>query len=358
MKNLLLLFGGQSSEHTVSCNSAASLIPFVDRELFDLVLVGITRKGEWLLTKAAPEKIASGEWEADADNCPAFLSPSRSMQGLQVISSEKIVSIPVDVVYPVMHGELCEDGAIQGLFELSGIPYVGPDICASACSMDKSVTKLVVAPSGVRQARYVLVTKAELNADAEAAARRVEDKLETGYPFFVKPASAGSSVGVTKAHNREELLAAFEKAVRVCKKILVEETIVGREVEVAVLGNEEPQASCVGEVLAANEFYDFEAKYENAASRTVIPAEISAEDSEHLREAAVKVYRALGCEGMSRVDFFLCPDGEVVFNEINTLPGFTQISMYPKLWEESGIPYTRLLTKLCELAIERGTRMK
>ena len=356
MKNLLLLFGGQSSEHAVSRISVSSLIPFVDRNVFHVYIVGITKAGEWFLTKASPEKIADGQWEKDPENLPVFLSPNRAFPGLQVVTDQGLNSIPVDVVFPVMHGELCEDGAMQGLLEMCGIPYVGPDICASACSMDKSITKLIVAPSGVRQARYVLVTAADLDADANAAADKVEQELDGGYPFFVKPASAGSSVGVTKAHDREELMNAFEEARRVCRKILVEETIVGREVEVAVLGNENPKASCVGEVLAANEFYDFDAKYENATSRTVIPAQIPEEASEKLRASAVKVYRALGCEGLSRVDFFLLPDGDVVFNEINTLPGFTQISMYPKLWETSGIPYSELLVRLCDFAIERNRR--
>lgn len=358
MKTVLLLFGGQSSEHAVSCQSTASLIPFVDETALQIVTVGITRTGAWLLTEPDPEKIASGAWEKDPASRPAFLSPSRAMPGLQVMTDEGLRSIPVDVVFPVMHGELCEDGAIQGLFELCGLPYVGPDVCASACSMDKAVTKLVAASSGVRQARYALATDAELRVDPEAAADKVEREIGTGYPYYVKPASAGSSVGVTKAHDRAELLEAFQKAVKVCKKVLIEETIVGREVEVAVLGNDEPQASCVGEVLAANEFYDFEAKYENAASRTEIPAKIAPEHAEKLRRAAVRVYRALGCAGLSRVDFFLLPDGDVVFNEINTLPGFTKISMYPMLWAESGIPYPALITKLCELAIARGVRMK
>lgn len=358
MKTLLLVFGGQSSEHAVSCQSAASLIPFVDEAAFRLVTVGITRAGAWLLTEPDPAKIASGAWEKDGASRPAFLSPSRAMPGLQVVTEAGLQSIPVDVAFPVMHGELCEDGAIQGLFELCGLPYVGPDVCASACCMDKSVTKLVAASSGVRQARYALVTDAELRDDPEAAADKVERKIGTGYPFFVKPASAGSSVGVTKAHDRAELLGGMEKAAKVCRKLLIEETIVGREVEVAVLGNDEPQASCVGEVLAANEFYDYEAKYENAASRTEIPAKLRPADAEKLREAAVRVYRALGCAGLSRVDFFLLEGGEVVFNEINTLPGFTKISMYPMLWAESGIAYPALITRLCELAIERGVRMK
>ena len=357
MKNLLLLFGGQSSEHVVSRNSAGSLLPSVSRDEFNIMTVGITRSGAWYLTKATPERIASGEWEHDPENRPAFLSPNRAMRGLQVVTDKGLVSMPVDVVFPLMHGELCEDGAIQGLLEMCGLPYVGPDVCASACCMDKSVTKLVIAPTGIRQAKYVLVTKADLDADAAAAAERVERELGTGYPIFVKPASAGSSVGVTKAHDRTELLLAFEKAVKVCKKIMAEEAITGHEVEVGVLGNADPQASCVGEILAANEFYDYEAKYENEASRTVIPAEIPEEASEKLRSAAVTVFRALSCEGMARVDFFLTPDGEVVFNEINTLPGFTRISMYPKLWEARGLSYPRLISRLCELAVERGNRM-
>ena len=357
MRNLLVLFGGQSSEHTVSRNSTASLLPFIDRTEFNVIVVGITKKGAWFYTEAEPASIADGSWESDPNNLTAFISPNRALPGLQVLRDGILETLPVDVVYPVMHGELCEDGAIQGLMELSGIPYVGPDICASACSMDKTVTKLVAALSGVRQAKYAIVTSDELSKDPVAAAVRTETEIGTGYPLFVKPASAGSSVGVTKAHSRDELITAFHTAAKVFHKVLIEECIVGREVEVAVLGNKDPQASCVGEVLAANDFYDFEAKYENAASRTVIPADISEEASEKLRQAAVAVYRSLGCEVMSRVDFFLLPDGDIVFNEINTLPGFTKISMYPKLWEECGIPYSQLLTKLCEFAIERGCRM-
>lgn len=357
MKNLLLLFGGQSSEHEVSCSSTGSLIPYIDRAEFAVTTVGITKQGAWYLTHAEPGQIASGEWERLESNRPAFLSPSRAMPGLQVVEDGALRSIPVDVVFPVMHGELCEDGAIQGLLELCGLPYVGPDVCASACCMDKSVTKRVAAASGVRQAKYAVVTREELRRDPAEAARRVEETLGTGYPMFVKPASAGSSVGVSKAHSREQLLVAFEKAVKICSKVLVEENIVGREVEVAVLGNENPKASVPGEILAANEFYDYEAKYQNAASRTIIPAEIPNDAQEALRKAAVAVYRAMSCEGMARVDFFLVDDREVVFNEINTIPGFTKISMYPKMWEACGLPYSQLLTRLCELAVERGTRM-
>lgn len=348
-----MLFGGQSSEHIVSRNSAASLLPYINRNLFHVLVVGITREGKWFLTQAEPEEISSGAWERCEDNRPAFLSPNRALKGLQVLYDNKVCSLPIDCVFPVMHGQLCEDGAIQGLFELCGIPYVGPNICASACSMDKSITKLLARESGVRQARYCVVNSEEAARDTEATAVYVESRLGA-YPLFIKPASAGSSVGVTKAYNRAELVAAFATAGAVCNKILIEETIVGREVEVAVLGNSNASASVVGEILAANDFYDFDAKYENSASRTVVPANIPKDASVKLRDAAVAVYHALGCEGMARVDFFLLPDGEIVFNEINTLPGFTKISMYPKMWEATGIPYQQLLTKLCELAMERG----
>ena len=356
MVRLLLLFGGQSSEHAVSCTSASVMIPFIDRDRFDVMLVGITKKGEWFLTEASPEEIASGQWEASSTNQTAFLSPNRGMKGLQVIQDGALTSRPVDVVFPVMHGELCEDGAIQGLLELCGIPYVGPNICASACCMDKTMTKQIVAASRVRQAQYAVVMAHEMIDQEVSAAIRVEGSLGE-YPFFVKPASAGSSVGVSKCHNREELLSGLRAAALIDHKILIEENIVGREVEVAVLGNSDPKASVVGEILAANDFYDYNAKYENNASRTIVPADIPSDSSEKLRRAAVTIYKALGCEGMSRVDFFLLPNGDIVFNEINTIPGFTNISMYPKLWEATGIPYVSLLSRLCDLAMERGCKM-
>ena len=357
MMQLLILFGGQSSEHSVSCSSTASLLPHIDTNEIHPFTVGVTREGHWLLTQASPAEIADGSWERRGDNLPAFLSPNRAMRGLQVIREGRIESLPVDCVFPVMHGELCEDGAIQGLLELAGIPYVGPDVCASACCMDKAVTKLVAAASGVRQARCHVVHKAAFAADPESQLRQIEETFRGEYPLFVKPASAGSSVGVSKACDRQELRAAVDSAARVCAKVLVEETIVGREVEVAVLGNLEPKASVVGEILAANEFYDFNAKYENSASRTVVPAPISETASQRLRQAAVAIYQVMGCSGLARVDFFLLEDDEIVFNEINTLPGFTKISMYPMLWQATGIPYGRLITRLCELALERGCRM-
>lgn len=330
------------------------MLPYVDREKFAVSIVGITKDGKWYLTHAAPEEIADGRWETHEDNLPAFLSPNRLFPGLQVLRDGALETIAVDCVHPVMHGELCEDGALQGLLELCGIPYISPGVCASACSMDKTVTKLVAATAGVRQADYIVVTGEEIDTDICAASDRVDTYFKGKYPLFVKPASAGSSVGVSKVHGKEELAQAFLTAKPICRKIMIEEMISGREVEVAVLGNTDPKASVVGEVLAANDFYDFEAKYENAASRTVIPAPISEAASEKLRAAAVAIYRAMGCETLSRVDFFLLEDDSIVFNEINTIPGFTQISMYPKLWEATGLPYGELLKRLYELALERG----
>lgn len=253
-----------------------------------------------------------------------------------------------------MHGELCEDGAIQGLSELCGIPYVGPNIAASACSMDKTLTKVIVATSGIKQAKFYVITKQEIEEKLEDAINSVEMKFNNQYPLFVKPAAAGSSVGISKVYNRIELVRAFQKAIEISSKVLIEETIVGREVEVAVLGNENPRASVVGEVRVPNGFYDYVAKYKNSTSETIIPADISKDESEKLRDAAIKVYQSLGCNVMARVDFFLLPNSEIIFNEINTLPGFTDISMYPKLWEATGASYSELLAKICELAIERG----
>lgn len=354
MKNLLVLFGGQSSEHKVSCKSVASVLENIDKSAFRIYVVGITTAGKWFLTDASLSEIIDGSWEKSEQNLPVVLSSNRAFKGLLVKEAETWMHLDIDCIFPVMHGELCEDGAIQGLFELCGIPYVGPNISASACSMDKTLTKLVAASSGVRQAAFCVLTKQQIDSSLENAIELVENKFNRQYPLFVKPASAGSSVGISKVYNRNDLVIAFEKASNVCSKILIEEMITGREVEVAVLGNESPIASVVGEVLAANDFYDYEAKYENSASKTVIPANIDPVSSEKLRSAAIKVYQALGCSVMSRVDFFLLPGGDIVFNEINTLPGFTTISMYPKLWEASGLSYQDLITELCELAMKRG----
>ena len=250
-----------------------------------------------------------------------------------------------------MHGENCEDGAIQGLLKLAGIPYVGPHVAASAVSMDKTLTKLVVDQAGVPQAAWHLVRKHEVKNHMDHVIAALEAKFQ--YPMFVKPAGTGSSVGVSKAANREALDKALHDAAKFDEKILVEEFINGREIEVAVMGNSSPVASCCGEIDSGAEFYDYEAKYVTDTSTAYVPARISEEVEEQVRELAVQVYSAIGCQGLSRVDFFVTyEDNRIVFNEINTLPGFTSISMYPKLFDASGIPYSQLIDELLNLALE------
>ena len=340
MKDLLILFGGKSGEYEVSEMSAASVLSNIDTDKYNIIKIGITKDGRWFKTDASPEQIKSGEWDSMPKQS-AFLSPDTSHHGIFV--EGKLQN--VDVIFPVMHGDYCEDGCIQGLFELSGIPYVGPGVLASAAGMDKSATKLVAAASGVPQAKWYITSPAASEEEIE----KIES--EFSYPIFVKPCNAGSSLGISKAGNRAELEKAIAEAAKFDSKILCEEYIDGYEVECAVLGNEDTRASVVGQITPSNEFYDYSAKYIDNASGLTIPANIPEETAEKIREYAVTVFKALGCRGMSRADFFvLRGSGEIKFNEINTLPGFTSISMYPKLWEKSGIPYSELIDKLIEYA--------
>lgn len=340
MKDLLILFGGKSGEYEVSEMSAASVLSNIDTDKYNIIKIGITKDGRWFKTDASPEQIKSGEWDSMPKQS-AFLSPDTSHHGIFV--EGKLQN--VDVIFPVMHGDYCEDGCIQGLFELSGIPYVGPGVLASAAGMDKSATKLFAAASGVPQAKWYITSPAASEEEIE----KIES--EFSYPIFVKPCNAGSSLGISKAGNRAELEKAIAEAAKFDSKILCEEYIDGYEVECAVLGNEDTRASVVGQITPSNEFYDYSAKYIDNASGLTIPANIPEATAEKIREYAVTVFKALGCRGMSRVDFFvLRGSGEIKFNEINTLPGFTSISMYPKLWEKSGIPYSELIDKLIEYA--------
>lgn len=340
MKDLLILFGGKSGEYEVSEMSAASVLSNIDTDKYNIIKIGITKDGRWFKTDASPEQIKSGEWDSMPKQS-AFLSPDTSHHGIFV--EGKLQN--VDVIFPVMHGDYCEDGCIQGLFELSGIPYVGPGVLASAAGMDKSATKLFAAASSVPQAKWYITSPAASEEEIE----KIES--EFSYPIFVKPCNAGSSLGISKAGNRAELEKAIAEAAKFDSKILCEEYIDGYEVECAVLGNEDTRASVVGQITPSNEFYDYSAKYIDNASGLTIPANIPEETAEKIREYAVTVFKALGCRGMSRVDFFvLRGSGEIKFNEINTLPGFTSISMYPKLWEKSGIPYSELIDRLIEYA--------
>jgi len=349
--SVCILFGGMSPEHEVSLRSAESVLNNIDKTKYNIFPVGIKKDGDWVLFGGTDySMLPSGEWENYAQNRRAAISPVRG-QGLLSFEGDCVVRERIDVVFPVLHGENGEDGAMQGLLQLAGIPYVGPHVAASAVAMDKTLTKLVMDQAGIRQAAWKLVRASELNNRMDHVIAALENRFS--YPMFVKPAGTGSSVGVSKASDRNELEDALLSAGVYDEKILVEEFIHGREIEVAVMGNENPVASICGEIDSGADFYDYDAKYVTDTSVAYIPARISDETAELVRESAVKAYKAVGSQGLSRVDFFVTFEGdEVVFNEINTLPGFTSISMYPKLFAASGIPYTQLIDELIKLAQE------
>lgn len=351
MKNLCVIFGGRSPEHDISRLSVTSVLNNLDKNKYNIDVIGITKKGEWYLYTGEYKNITDGSWENDIENKKkAIISPDAGDKAIIVFEEDNRVSyIYPDVVFPVLHGEYGEDGTIQGLFELADIKYVGMGVLASANAMDKLYTKIVFANAGIPQADWVEVRK---NDDIASKMDEIEQKL--GYPCFVKPSRTGSSVGVGKAHDRNELKSAIENALKFDRKVLVEENIDGHEVECSVLGNEDVKAGEVGEIVPMVEFYDFDAKYVDNSTELKIPAEIPEKTRQAIREYSIKAFKALDGQGLSRVDFFVKRDsGEIVLNEINTLPGFTNISMYPKLWEAAGVGYSDLLDSLIELAQER-----
>ena len=349
--NVCVLFGGISPEHEVSLRSAESVLNNMDPEKYNVFPVGITKEGKWILFGGKDYSLLpTQEWLYCPENRPAAISPVRG-QGLLSFEGECVVHEHIDVVFPVLHGENGEDGTIQGLLQLAGIPYVGPHVSASAVAMDKTLTKLVVDNAEITQAAWELVRNSDLHSRMDAVLEKLENRFL--YPVFVKPAGTGSSVGVSKAASKDELKDALLRAGTYDEKILVEEFIDGYEIEVAVMGNSTPVASVVGEIDSGAEFYDYDAKYVSDTSVVYIPARISENVAEEVREKAVQIYRAIGCQGLSRVDFFVTKaDNRVVFNEINTLPGFTSISMFPKLFIASGIAYGELIDQLLELALE------
>ena len=348
-KSLVLIFGGQSSEHDVSCVSASTVARAIDREKYDITFIGITKDGHWLLVEDE-NTIADLSWET-GDKPRAVISPDTDHR-LIIRDGDKFQIKNIDVAFPVLHGLYGEDGTIQGLFEMAHIPYVGCGHLSSAVTMDKFFTKIIADQVGVQQAKYVGVRAHELS-DMDNVVARIE--VEREYPVFVKPSCAGSSMGITKAHNREELIEGLKLAAQHDSKILVEESIVGREIECAAFGfGDNAFVTGVGEIVAAAEFYDFDAKYNNEDSLTVVDPDIPAEKVEEIREAALKIYRACDGYGLSRVDFFLEEGtGRVVFNEINAFPGHTAISMYPMLMEKAGHPMKEYVEELIELAYKR-----
>ncbi len=351
-----VLFGGRSAEHEVSLQSAKNIIAAIDKKKYELILIGIDRQGRWYLKDTT-------KFLLNADD-PKHISISTSKENLAMIpgnDSEQIISLSgekligkIDVIFPVLHGPFGEDGTIQGLLRLANIPFVGSDVLGSAVSMDKDVMKRLLRDAGVPQARFISFKMAEKNViDFN------EVKSELGLPLFVKPANLGSSVGINKIHNQDEFIPALEEAFKYDEKIIFEENIEGREIECSVLGNDSPLASVPGEVLPSHEFYSYEAKYlDSTGARLEIPAKIPAEIERKIQKLAVLSFKVLNCSGMARVDFFLKENSEIFINELNTIPGFTQISMYPKLWEASGISNTDLIDKLIELALERHERTK
>lgn len=348
-KKVAVIFGGISSEHEVSCRSVINIANGFEKEKYELRFIGITKEGKWLLVDDM-SRIADDSWRNGTTT--AILSPDRQRPGILILKEDTYEYEKIDVIFPALHGTFGEDGTVQGLFELSGIPYVGSDVLGSAVGMDKISTKVFVDRLGIRQARYVADTAKDCR-EMEKTIRNTEETLS--YPVFVKPSNAGSSCGVSKACDRAELEQAIRLAKQFDSRVLIEEMIVGHEVECGVLGGTDIEASRVGEVLAAADFYDYEAKYNNPASKTVIdPAGIPAAVKEKVRADALAIFRAVGAYGLSRVDFFIEADtNEVVFNEINTLPGFTNISMYPLLWADMGLTTAELIDRLVETAFER-----
>lgn len=353
--NVGILFGGKSSEHEVSRVSASSIIKNISKDKYEVYNIGITKSGEWFLFSGDISEISSGKWEENTGNKKAFIAPDTYNKGLTVIDdSGKAEFIKLDVVIPVLHGKNGEDGAIPALLQLANIPFVGCGMGAASACMDKVITNSVLTYHGIDKPKFNWFYFYDFQNDATKYIEKTE-KIIKKYPMFVKPANAGSSVGISKANNREELIESVYIAAKEDNKILVEEGIDGQEVECAVLGNNELLASTVGEIAPSNDFYDYDAKYLSGSSELYIPAKISKDVAEKVREIAKKAYKVMGCSGLSRVDFFVEKGtNRVVLNEINTFPGFTDISMYPKLMEHSGIKFTELIDKLIALAMSRG----
>jgi D-alanine-D-alanine ligase len=376
-----ILFGGRSGEHEVSLLSAASILQAIDRKKFEVVPIGITKDGHWVGAgdarglleggeSAGSRRLRAGDPETTPgakllhEGIPTLLAPEPAEASVALApGSDRPGAANLDVVFPVLHGTFGEDGTIQGLFELAGIAYVGSGVLGSAAGMDKDVMKRLFKQAGLPLVKHVTLLRAEWEKQPRKAIQQVEAALK--YPLFVKPANLGSSVGISKAHDRSELGPALEMAAKYDRKLVVEQGVGGsgrggrsakaRELEVGVLGNDDPKASVVGEIIPGKEFYDYEAKYLSEGSVPVIPAKLTKAETKQIREMAVAAFRACDLSGLARVDFLMEPDGKrrIFLNEVNTLPGFTQISMYPKLWEATGVGYRELITRLIELALER-----
>jgi D-alanine-D-alanine ligase len=363
-----ILYGGRSGEHEVSLLSAASILKAIDPKKYEVVPVGITKEGRWL-TAAGAQALLTGSPAATPPKLIAASGKAPAATGIQPTALGE--TLKVDVIFPVLHGTFGEDGTIQGLFELADIAYVGSGVLGSAAGMDKDVMKRLFVSAGLPTPKHITVLRGDWRSSPKKIVKLAEASLK--YPMFVKPANLGSSVGISKAHDRKELGPAIDLAANYDRKIVIEQGVGGskknptgkaRELEVAVLGNDSPEASVVGEIVPGKEFYDYEAKYQSEGSVPIIPAQLTRAQAKQVREMAIAAFRACDCSGLARVDFLMEPpsptktkgpgkSGRIFVNEVNTLPGFTSISMYPKLWEASGLPYSQLIDRLIELALER-----
>jgi D-alanine-D-alanine ligase len=346
-QRLGIILGGRSGEHEVSVVSAQHVIAAADKERFEVVPIGIARSGAWL----TPEETAAVLARDEALYQKSLRVDSEGGQGLLARPQALEALAHVDVAFPLIHGPYGEDGTLQGLLEMADVPYVGAGVAASAVGLDKALMKALVAQAGLPVPDYRVVLSWRWEADQKAVTRELEAAMP--YPWFVKPANGGSSVGITKVRSREDLSEAGQLALRYDRKLVVEQGIQGREIECAVLGNDDPQASPLGEIVYQREFYDYEAKYLDPNTQLIAPAQIPAETTARIQSMALQGYRAIDCAGMSRVDFFLLPDGAVLLDEVNTIPGFTPISMFPRLWQLAGLTYSQLITRLVDLALER-----
>jgi D-alanine-D-alanine ligase len=343
-----LLYGGKSAEHKVSLQTAKAVIKALDLDMFDIYPIYITTEGQWVRgpqLSGPVEDVKELEFQAKDAQSPTALAPI-VFNDDQTQGSEEL-----DVIFPLLHGPNGEDGTVQGLLELLNLPYVGNGVLASAAGMDKVIMKNIFAQAELPQVGYVSFVRSDWEKDREQSYLKVENKL--GYPCFVKPANLGSSVGISKCSSREELENAFIEAFQFDRKIIIEEGVIAREIEVGILGNDEPECSVAGEIIPKTEFYDYKAKYEDGDTALVIPAEIPKEIYTDMREMAIKAYKALDCAGLVRADFFLTKDGKLLINEVNTMPGFTPFSMFPLLWKHTGVEYPELIKRLVNLAVER-----
>ncbi len=379
-----VLFGGKSGEHEISLLSAASILKAIDKKKYEVVSLGITKQGQWVSAEAA-DRLLMGEAASSAlpgengraalearlscpkpgeDGTPGSVASDGALQlaaSAEMAQQDGALAQGLDVVFPVLHGTFGEDGTIQGLFELADVAYVGSGVLGSAAGMDKDVMKRLFGAAGLPQTPYVTLLRGEWRTEPKKCVKKIEAALS--YPVFVKPANLGSSVGISKVHDRSELAAAMDLAASFDRKLVIEQGVGGpgakpRELEVAVLGNDAPEASVVGEIVPGAEFYDYDAKYHSDASVPIIPAELTKAEVKQIQTMAMAAFRACDCSGLARVDFLMEPRAKgkpsrIYLNEINTMPGFTSISMYPKLWGASGLPYKKLIDRLIELAVER-----